>query len=129
MDGPGIPASELASLPWQQPNATRVRSKVVCAATPRAAPRRLAAVVRSEATLAFAADEHLRLLQEKVYRYLDFIGSGEFYRKRPNARGRRLVIRIRTTHQFPRAAITLIEQLRTVTLNEGVDLELRERAP
>ena len=70
-------------------------------------------------------DEHLRLLQEKVYRYLDFVSSGELYRKRPEAKGRRLVIRIRAAHHLPSMAMSLLEKMRTVTLSEGVDLELR----
>jgi hypothetical protein len=43
--------------PLQEPNATPVCAKESCAATPRACrPRLLAAVIRSNATLAFAAE-------------------------------------------------------------------------
>jgi len=70
-------------------------------------------------------DEHLRMLQEKVYRYLDFIADGDLYKNRPQAKGRRLVIRIRAAHHAPPAAMSLIEKLRGITTSDGVDLEFR----
>jgi hypothetical protein len=38
--------------------------------------------------------EHLMMLQQKLNRYLAFIESGELYRKSPDAKGRRIVIKV-----------------------------------
>jgi hypothetical protein len=37
---------------------------------------------------------HLKLIQSKIYRYLDFIESGEIYEKYPDAKGKNFIIEI-----------------------------------
>ena len=57
-----------ANRPLQVPNATPVRTQVTYAATPRACrPRLLAAVVRSNATLAFAAERQVVRQQARSF--------------------------------------------------------------
>jgi uncharacterized protein DUF6572 len=38
--------------------------------------------------------EHIRMLQAKIYRYLDTIESGEIYESYPNSRGRKIMISV-----------------------------------
>ena len=39
-------------------------------------------------------ESHLKLIQSKVYRYLDFIESGEIYKEYPDAKSRKFTIEI-----------------------------------
>lgn len=70
-------------------------------------------------------ESHLRLLQSKVYRYLDFIDSGEIYARYPKARGLRLVIRVRAQSRPTLTALDLITKLAETSALEKVGLELQ----
>lgn len=71
--------------------------------------------------------KHLSLLQSKVYRYLDFVSSGEFSRTYAGSdKATSVVIRIRARHQYPSEGIALLENLRRVAVQEGVAIEISE---
>jgi len=55
--------------------------------------------------------EHLILLQDKVYAYLDFIESGEFIDKYPNAASSKIGINLVSKFPLSRAAETLVDKL------------------
>jgi hypothetical protein len=69
-------------------------------------------------------DRHLELLQAKVYRYLDFIDSGEIYERYPEARGCRLRIRIRAETPLPPRALSLVQNLAEVASSQRVAVDV-----
>jgi hypothetical protein len=70
-----------------------------------------------------STDDHLQKLQAKIYAYLDFISSGELFRRYAKAAGRSLTIRIRCKHRMPQAGLTFLSQIRALVESEGVGLE------
>ena len=68
---------------------------------------------------------HLAYLQDKVYRYLDFVASGEIHERYPRARGLRLIIRIRMDLEPPATAGEVIERIAKTAREEGVGMEVR----
>jgi hypothetical protein len=64
-------------------------------------------------------EEHIRLLQAKIYRYLDFVDSGEILDRYPLARGKRLVIRIIGRHLPPPLGWEFLEHVRPVVEESG----------
>lgn len=56
--------------------------------------------------------DHLRMLQTKVYRYVDFIDSGELLQKFPQSAGTAPVILIKFLFPLSRNATNLVKNLR-----------------
>lgn len=80
-----------------------------------------------------AHSEHLLLLQEKINTYITFIESDEIYSAIPDARGKRLIIRVLGLHEVPEQVDWFFKRI-TEILNErdiGFDFELKvnEEAP
>lgn len=57
-------------------------------------------------------DTHLKYIQEKVYRYLDYIESGEMIEDYPKFANRPIIIRIYSKFQIPEDGIKLLNNLK-----------------
>jgi hypothetical protein len=68
------------------------------------------------------ADRHIQLLQSKIFRYLDFIDSGEIHQSYPAAAGKQLVIRIRAKFPPGRFANEVFDFIKSVARENGVKL-------
>jgi hypothetical protein len=67
-------------------------------------------------------DRHIELLQKKIYRYLDFIESGELYQSNPAAAGKHVAIRVRAKFSPVHRAIEFFDFIRGVVEARGVTL-------
>jgi hypothetical protein len=67
-------------------------------------------------------ERHIGLLQNKIYRYLDFIESGELHQSNPAAAGKRVVIRVRAKFSPVHRAIEFFNFIRGVVEERGVTL-------
>jgi len=71
-------------------------------------------------------EEHLRLLQEKIYRYVDFVESGELWRAYPKAIGRKMiVIQIVLAHAPLPTAENFFRDIGDYISQFGMDLDVR----
>lgn len=70
----------------------------------------------------YTEGDHLQILQAKVYRYVDFIESGELLRKFPRASGTTSVILIKFLHPLSRNATNLVNNLKQHLAPMGVDV-------
>jgi hypothetical protein len=71
---------------------------------------------------------HARVLQRKIYRYLDFVHSGELLLKYPKAAGRRVVISIRAREPASAYCERFLEHARQVAAAEDCVVEYRYEA-
>jgi CRP-like cAMP-binding protein len=75
------------------------------------------------------ADEHLRLLQEKINTYLRFIESGEMTETRPDTRGREIVIGIVAKHPLNQEAQEFLKTAQKAVKKAGYGLEFELYQP
>jgi len=68
---------------------------------------------------------HLDLLQQKIYRYLDFIESGEMNERYPKAIGRNVRFQIRGKYEMDEDAAALFKKLQDYVSEQGCRLEFR----
>lgn len=68
---------------------------------------------------------HLRLLQEKINRYLSFWESGEVYETYPEADGRKMEIKIYVKHDLPQICIEFLERVSQIIGDEGFVLSYK----
>lgn len=67
-------------------------------------------------------DGHIATLQEKIYRYLDFVSSGELLQRYPLAQGKRVVIRVVAKFPPSMKGDEFIQFVSGVVRDEGPDL-------
>ena len=67
-------------------------------------------------------ERHIELLQNKIYRYLDFIESGELCQSNPAAAGKQVVIRVRAKLSRAPRAIEFFDFISRVVEERGVTL-------
>ena len=72
---------------------------------------------------------HLRLLQDKLNKYLGAIESGEFYLKCPQAVGRKIVIYISAKYNPSPNAQDFIDKSKQAIRNIGYELRIGQGAP
>ena len=69
--------------------------------------------------------QHLGILQEKIYRYVDFVESGELWRTYPKAIGRTtVVIQIRLAHPPVGSAEDFFRQIGSYLAQGGIKLDI-----
>lgn len=68
-------------------------------------------------------EQHAATLQTKIYRYLDFVDSGELLVRYPKAVGKQVVIEIRGRVPLTAYAERFLEQVRKTAADEGCLLE------
>ncbi|MGD0565410.1 MAG: DUF6572 domain-containing protein [Roseiarcus sp.] len=66
--------------------------------------------------------DHLYMLQNKVYRYLDFIESGELYERFPQTKGLPVVINICSLHPLSENGRNLVNNLTRYLGGMGVEV-------
>ena len=72
-----------------------------------------------------SADEHLRVLQDKINRYLDFIEKGELLDSYPLAAGKPIRIDVLCKFQPNERATQFLEEARRVVEEYGVSFDWR----
>lgn len=70
-----------------------------------------------------AAEEHARLLQSKIYRYLDFVESGELWERFPEVRGRQVTIQVRAKFPATDYASRFLAAISTAARESGCHLD------
>lgn len=70
-------------------------------------------------------DSHLSLLQAKIYRYADFVDSGELYEMRPEARELHVVIDVVLLHSPPAALAAFVAGINTALEPERLTVSYR----
>ena len=70
-----------------------------------------------------AAEDHARLLQDKIYRYLDFVESGELWARFPEARGRRVTIQVRAKFPLSEYAARFLASISATVTESGCCLD------
>ncbi len=70
------------------------------------------------------SERHVQLLQSKIYRYLDFIESGELHRRYPAAADKRMAIRVRAKFPPPPTASVFFDFVNAVARQNGVQIML-----
>lgn len=68
-------------------------------------------------------ETHLRLMQAKVYRYLDFVESGDMDEQYPKYSNRPIEITINAEYPIPEIGMNLINNLKDYVLREN-DIKL-----
>ncbi len=68
---------------------------------------------------------HLRLLQDKIYAYLDFIESGEIYEKYPMAKGSPIVINIIGKYPLAERAKIFLDKITAYVHGLGLTLQFK----
>ena len=71
----------------------------------------------------FEEDNHIRILQQKIYRYLDYIDSGEI-EERYSVDGKQLVIQIVGAAPPSPRAVEFLKFVKGVAAESGVTVEL-----
>ncbi len=66
--------------------------------------------------------DHLYMLQSKIYRYLDFIQSGDIFDGVKNAKGKTPVIFINALHPLSRNGENLVNNLKQYLRGMGVEV-------
>jgi hypothetical protein len=69
--------------------------------------------------------DHMDLLQQKIYRYLDFIESGEINESYPEAIGRRLRLQIVAKYDLSKEALEFFNKIRNYLVQQGYKLEFQ----
>jgi hypothetical protein len=64
-------------------------------------------------------EEHLRLLQEKINTYLNFLDSGEIYDKYPDARGRHIEIEVMFHRELSMEARSFLTKVKPIIEGSG----------
>ncbi len=72
--------------------------------------------------LLYSEGDHLRMLQAKIYRYVDFIASGELLGKVTTSAGTKSVILIKFLYPLSANATNLVNNLRQHIASMGIDL-------
>lgn len=70
-------------------------------------------------------EHHLRLLQDKIWLYLNFVQDGEIYDKVPDANGLDIVIDVVTKYPPSEIAKTFFSQIRHVVEEEHCSFQVR----
>jgi hypothetical protein len=70
---------------------------------------------------------HMYHLQQKVNAYLEFLESGEIYRKYPKAVGKNISIRIIAKYPMNRVGADFFDRLRSEVLKYGYEMEFDNR--
>jgi hypothetical protein len=70
-----------------------------------------------------AAEDHARLLQDKIYRYLDFVESGELWARFPEACGRRVTIQVRAKFPLSDYAARFLASISATVTESGCCLD------
>ena len=66
---------------------------------------------------------HLRLLQDKINRYLSFCESGEIYEKYPEARGRKIEFSVYAKHDTPQICVDFFNRVSQILEEQGFSLK------
>jgi hypothetical protein len=72
-------------------------------------------------------DGHSATLQRKIYRYLDFVSSGELLQRYPSAAGKPVVIRVVAEARPPAKGDQFIRFVSDVVRGEGPDFRFEVR--
>jgi hypothetical protein len=67
--------------------------------------------------------EHMYQLQQKVNTYLEFLESGDIYRKYPTAAGKSISIRISAKYPMNKEGAEFFEKVRSIVVKYGYDME------
>jgi hypothetical protein len=68
---------------------------------------------------------HMDLLQQKIYRYLDFIESGEISERYPKSIGRRARLRVSAKYEMNKEAQAFFKKIQDYLSQQGYKLEFR----
>lgn len=69
------------------------------------------------------SNKHLLMLQDKINNYLAFIESGDIHKKRPDAKGQKIVIEIRFQYQPNKDARDFLLAVKKVVVGAGFGFE------
>jgi Family of unknown function (DUF6572) len=70
-------------------------------------------------------NEHMYLLQQKINSYLEFMESGEIYKRYPGAVGKRVTILVSGKFPMNREAFSFFEKVKEVVRRYGYDLQFQ----